>query len=407
MTAPASQIQWYLAREGQQYGPLSEAELAKFVELGHLQPNDLLWREGFPDWRPAMVVFPQRPAASTQRAGPTAPPGRRPPPDYGSPSTFAREPEATRPGGDHAAGAAARLRPTRPAPDDEHDDRPQPRSVGGTLRKLVVAAILVGALGTAAWIAYPHRAQLMNFMTSLPSLAPGADRKSLATPPFAGLKGNAQAIDAAMQSAALWRVIKREFPDWYAQRLTEIETLASRGGDDAAIGQHLARALIALRRQQVDNALSAQMPRLKIVATAFLDNIAQLRKSGTEACYAFISQGESNPIILGLLQRPEHTVHLQGQMVAIFEAIADGRKSPRVYPAPRQSDYDALAADLTKLGWTKADLQLFSDERALARAGPEKVCQLVHDWFAAQLAITDTDVQQRLLVDSLRPVVAG
>ena len=64
MTAPASQIQWYLAREGQQYGPLSEAELAKFIELGHLQPNDLLWREGFPDWRPALVLFPQQAAFS-------------------------------------------------------------------------------------------------------------------------------------------------------------------------------------------------------------------------------------------------------------------------------------------------------------------------------------------------------
>jgi len=60
MSPPQSQTQWYLAREGQQYGPLSDMELAKFVELGHLQPTDLLWREGFPDWRPAMVVFPQR-----------------------------------------------------------------------------------------------------------------------------------------------------------------------------------------------------------------------------------------------------------------------------------------------------------------------------------------------------------
>ena len=61
----------------------------------------------------------------------------------------------------------------------------------------------------------------------------------------------------------------------------------------------------------------------------------------------------------------------------------------------------------TKLGWSQTDWQLFSDERALARAGPEKVCQLVHDWFAAQLAIKDPDMQLRLLVDSLKPVVAG
>ena len=68
MSAPASPVQWYLARDGQQFGPISEAELAKFIELGHLQPNDLLWREGFPDWRPAMVVFPPRAQAAMRPA---------------------------------------------------------------------------------------------------------------------------------------------------------------------------------------------------------------------------------------------------------------------------------------------------------------------------------------------------
>ena len=62
MPAPSSQHQWYLARDGQQYGPLSDPELAKFVELGHLQPADLLWREGFSDWRPALAVFPPKTA---------------------------------------------------------------------------------------------------------------------------------------------------------------------------------------------------------------------------------------------------------------------------------------------------------------------------------------------------------
>ena len=64
MPAPSSQHQWYLARDGEQYGPLTDAELAKFVELGHLQPTDLLWREGFSEWQPALVVFPPQPAAA-------------------------------------------------------------------------------------------------------------------------------------------------------------------------------------------------------------------------------------------------------------------------------------------------------------------------------------------------------
>ena len=58
MSVPTANPPWYLARDGEQYGPISEAEMAKLVELGHLQPNDLLWRDGFPDWRPALVVFP-------------------------------------------------------------------------------------------------------------------------------------------------------------------------------------------------------------------------------------------------------------------------------------------------------------------------------------------------------------
>jgi hypothetical protein len=68
-------------------------------------------------------------------------------------------------------------------------------------------------------------------------------------------------------------------------------------------------------------------------------------------------------------------------------------------------DYDALASDLTQRGWTLADMQLFSDERALGHAGAAKVCEMVKDWFAALLGIKDTDMQLRLLVDSVKPVV--
>ena len=60
MTSPVYRIEWYLARDGRQYGPLSEAELAKFIELGHLRADDLLWRDGFADWRPAAQIFPSK-----------------------------------------------------------------------------------------------------------------------------------------------------------------------------------------------------------------------------------------------------------------------------------------------------------------------------------------------------------
>jgi hypothetical protein len=50
-------VTWYLARDGTQFGPLSDAEMRKFRELGHLRSGDLVWRSGFVDWRKADEVF--------------------------------------------------------------------------------------------------------------------------------------------------------------------------------------------------------------------------------------------------------------------------------------------------------------------------------------------------------------
>jgi hypothetical protein len=66
-----------------------------------------------------------------------------------------------------------------------------------------------------------------------------------------------------------------------------------------------------------------------------------------------------------------------------------------------------LANELVKRGWTPEDFKLLSSKQAMAQGAPDKVCQLVHDFFAAQLSLSDPDVQMRLLVDSLKPVFAG
>lgn len=380
MSAPASSNQWYLARDGQQFGPISDTELAKFIELGHLQPHDLLWRDGFPDWQPASVVFPA-PAPALQQPAPA--PQLRPQPNT----------DFTPTGRKPARGPRSRRR-------------------GGRAAMLV---LLVAALGAAGWFAYPYRERLTLLLGSVVSFATSdaltiADRKSLQVPPLAGFSDSTKATDAKLQATALWRVIKREFPDWYEQRLAEAATLARGNNDPAAIAQQMARKLVELRRQQVVNALSATQPRLKAVAATFFDNLVKLRNNSTDACFGFISQGEANPAIVAMLQGTQgsdQTEYLQAQLTAVFDAIAEGRKQPRVYPQPRQADYDALAADLTKRGWTPNDMQLFSNEKALAQASPEKVCQMVHDWFAAQLNMRDAEAQMRLLVESLRPVVAG
>jgi hypothetical protein len=411
--SPPAQTQWYLARDGQQYGPLSEAELIKFSELGHLQPTDLLWREGFPDWRPAIVVFPPRKASLQQRHVP-------PPRSAGAAAVRAGHggvaPQTARAMHAPQGIASGSRRSTGRQPQPSDDDGAPPRRRG--LRRLLVVVFVLACLGGGGWYAHANREMLLKLLdqhapwvlSSLSGLVASGgtgEQRDLDTSPMLGFQAAPDNLDATLQAAPLWRVLKREFPEWYADRLKEISALAGQSKDDLAIGQEVARALVALRRQQVSSALAAGLPRLKAVAATFHANLIQLKKHSSEACYEFISKGETGPLVVSLMQDPKYTPQLQAQMLAVFEAVAEGRKTGRAYPPPRQGDYDALASDLAKLGWSQADLQLFSDERALARAGPDKVCQLVGDWFSAQLGMRDPDMQVRLLADSLKPIIAG
>ena len=76
MNETTGQEVWYLARDGKQHGPLSDVEMTKLVELGHLRETDLVWRPGFSDWRPAPSVF--------DSLSPPAP--KPPPPPYAGPT---------------------------------------------------------------------------------------------------------------------------------------------------------------------------------------------------------------------------------------------------------------------------------------------------------------------------------
>jgi hypothetical protein len=225
--------------------------------------------------------------------------------------------------------------------------------------------------------------------------------------PQADYSDNPAVVEQSFQRSALWRLLKTEFPDWYQQRVLDTARQKSEGKSDKEVAQQLAEQLVALRRKHVTDALAASPQNLKSVASSFLDNLERLAKHSIDACYGFISQGETSPLIVELTRVSEHRPALQQQSAAIFAAIAEGRRTPAKHAPPTRDDYDKLAVQLAKRGWSPVDLQLFSDARSLARATPERVCKMVQDWFAAQLAVDDEAVQVRLLIEALKPVVAG
>ena len=337
----------------------------------------------------------QRPAAAGERAAPQQQLQER---------NFQTQQRKAHP--NQAAGTAvAKPQPAQSQARGFADDEPAPkrRLSAGRIASVLVLAILTGA-GIAAAVKRDQVAEL------LANLVPAASKSdpSLAAAPFttAGTS-SIDSIDGTFQRTAIWRHIKVEFPEWYAERVNEAAKLTAEKRGDTVIAKHLAEAVVSLRRKHADQALTASPERLRFVASAFLDNLQALAKQNVETCYGFISQGETYPAVLEMLQKQGANEPLQKQVIAVFEAISDGRKSPQSYLPPRKSDYDALAAELTARGWSQADLQTFSDPRALGRASPQQVCKMVQDWFAAQIAIKDPAAQLRLLVESLRPVVAG
>jgi hypothetical protein len=404
MTGQQPDIQWYIARDGKQHGPLSDIEMRTFVAQGHLKPTDLIWRAGFADWRPAPAVFP------FQSPEPAAPPAPRAP-------AAAPSPAATRP-----APASRALSPSPMAAERSFEPnriRTAKQDSGGQgpsrIGRAVGIFLLMALLGGAGWYVWQQGgfdfggtqmadSDNAGTDTSGGGLARGPDSAALTSD---DVEQGAQALDAKFQRTPMWNVVKREFPDWYGDRLREAAKLSAENKPEMEITKHLAESLVALRRKHAQQALSASTEKLKSVANAFLNNLKTLGQRSVTACYGFISQGETAPVVLELLQSPDEGEAMRAQVAAIFEAIADGRNSPTTHEPAVKSDYEILVQQLTKLGWQESDLKTFSNPSALSKEPPERVCKMVQDWFVAHLSVEDQATQERLLVETLKPVVSG
>src|SRR4051812_10106663 len=51
-----AEANWFYVRAGQQQGPTDLQSLSDLIRRGEIQPTDLVWRDGMPDWTPATQV---------------------------------------------------------------------------------------------------------------------------------------------------------------------------------------------------------------------------------------------------------------------------------------------------------------------------------------------------------------
>ncbi len=214
-------------------------------------------------------------------------------------------------------------------------------------------------------------------------------------------------IDATLQASPFWTYAKSEFPQWYADRVTEIGTMKAANEPDANIDRKLVEQIVVLRRQNASKALAASPERLTEIAEAYVANLGDMQSRSVDTCYEFIEKSEMTPAAAALVQKPSEGAPLHAQMRAVFAAVVEGQKNPVTRAAPMPDDYALLAKELGTLGWTQADIQLFADPNALAASPRDRVCKMVKDWFSAHLAVKDLPARERLLHETLRPVIAN
>ena len=436
MNGPATETQWYIARDGKQHGPLSDIEMRTFVAHNYLRPNDLIWRPGMSEWLPAPHVFP---AVFPMPAPPPAP---ILPAALGTRSA----PQAETMGVDQdGAGSLS---------DMADEDAAPRRSMG---RKLMSAALALVLLGGGAMALVTYREPLLSLVSGKPETAddrpvaaseaataaspaaeaasdtaatdqtpqpeggapntsadsattapPDAQTAALTPPPAAPAPPvDGSDIDVRLQKIPVWTLLKRDYHDWYETTVGEAAKMEVEKRPESDVAMHLAQGLVALRRQNAEKALAASPERLREMASAFLANLQALQTQGVSACYGFISKGETSPAIVQLMQTPETASAFNGHVKAVFDAIAEGSNAPTEHAAAAKGDYDILIKELGKIGWKEEDLKTFSNPRLLAKQPPDQVCKMVIDWFVAHLAVKDEAVQERLLFETLKPVVTG
>lgn len=473
MTAQANDIQWYIARDGKQHGPLTDIEMRTFVAHNYLRLSDLIWRPGMPEWQSAPNIFPTAFEALGQEPRQAAAQANVPVVQSATYSQAAAPHDAR--GIDYEGEAA-------------------PRPDRNLIKRLVLAGVAITVIGGGAFALTSYRGAIMGMVagsgdtsadnapvvsapsdpssaattastdkTAAPASAPDAaqtasaspsgsaapattptnDVITSATPPTDTTTSSVTApmsdassappaaqsqvasvepeaptpppppsvggspLDLRLQTVPVWALLKREYPDWYSSEITAANKLVADNKPDSDVATLLAQGLVTLRRQNADKALAASSEKLQAIAEAFLNHLKSLRAQSVSACFGFISKGEMSPAVIQMMEHPETATALNAQAGAIFEAISEGTKNPVKHDSAVKSDYDILIKELGKLGWKEEDLQVFSNPKLLAKREPEQVCKMVQEWFIAHLAVEDKAVRDRLLYETLKPVVSG
>ncbi|HFB2048503.1 MAG: DUF4339 domain-containing protein [Hyphomicrobiaceae bacterium] len=462
MSEADTYIEWYLARNGQQHGPLSDAELNKFRELGHLKPDDLVWRAGFPEWRTADDVFPEyQSGAATLLSAETEEPNdfsvdatpemqyylekqtesldgisksRLGSQDYNQHlNSVEKSDEPVLQIQQNLESATAQYRrrtgirscqesSTQPINQEEfHNDCKYERSVKNQILIIIVITTLAIAI-LSSWYINSNQIPIIKIITDFihksylhvhttVNAPAGTTIKSVTVeiPTTETYEKNILGIEPRLTilSEKFWSDMRAHDGVWAGEQEQLLAKLRSNGRPELERLEFVVSALVSWRRRNADKILTTEPYYLRQIAQTFADNLRYLQNQDVKACYGFISQGELSPSVLTLYNNATHLTVLGAQIEAIIAAAENRGQNSESYSEPSEDDFKVMTKLLSNRGWTQGDVNLFSNPAALSVAPEATVCRLVSEWFEVQLQVSSTDRQMRLLAASLSPVIRG
>ncbi len=70
-------MNWYYSLNGQQTGPVTEAQLTALISSGAINTSTLVWKEGMPDWQAISIALPSNNTDAPQIGGVAVPAGQK------------------------------------------------------------------------------------------------------------------------------------------------------------------------------------------------------------------------------------------------------------------------------------------------------------------------------------------
>jgi hypothetical protein len=396
---------WFISRAGQQHGPITDDEFRKFVELGHLKADDLVWSEGATDWKPGASFL-----------------------DHGK---------------THAATAPAPAvaHAVQGAPVNEDELTPMRRSWvnGGTIFLGLIVLVIVG-VAIAEPGSVPYRvagaingavfgaiagaiAALLQYLikkklTAAPvgvAVALGFNVGQAAESSINLVGGlfyeqrarpvvTKEIISRMLDSVPVYQALKRADPQSYSDFRSEVAKRVANGASASEIEKYAETYTASFRRTNAAAALAAPPSTLTTLMKTLGDIVDYLHTRDETLCAEYALQALGSQRIRSLAREPDFSALIQRHAAAVFDAIGDGLRHKRAYEPLTETDIQLAIQGVQMRGWTDQMRAALAEPSQLGMLPPGLVCRIQREWLAT-LASLPEPTRTRWYREMLAPML--